>query len=56
MNFNSLSVALYGGCDVAVTVFEKTYDGDLSARVRANRCRPGSVNVRVWTQVKRLTV
>lgn len=30
VNFSSLSVALYGGCDVAVTVFEKTYDGNLS--------------------------
>ena len=32
VNFSALSVTLYGGCDVAVPIFSKTYDGDLTDR------------------------
>lgn len=32
LNFSSLSLALYGGCDVSVPIFSKTYDGDLTDR------------------------
>ncbi len=32
LNFSSLLVSLYGGCGVGLTVYAKTYDGDLSER------------------------
>jgi hypothetical protein len=32
LNFSSLSVTAYGGCDVAVPIFAKTYDGNLADR------------------------
>lgn len=31
-NFSSLSVTLYGGCDVSAGIFSKTYDGNLADR------------------------
>lgn len=30
VNFSSLSVILYGGCDASSTIFEKSYNGDLT--------------------------
>lgn len=32
LNFSSLSLGLYGGCNVSVPIFSKTYDGDLTDR------------------------
>lgn len=32
LNFSSMSVSLYGGCSFGLSIFSKTYDGDLADR------------------------